>query len=574
MIKVKIPAQNPTANLRSYEEMRKSFSWSEATKAFTWSRTGKLNIVHEAIDRWTEKPDTKNRKALVFEKAGDIKTFSYADLRKLSCQWANMLVQHGFKTGERLFIFLDSCPEIYFAMLACARLGVLFCPLFPSLGFDELEERIEDAKPRGILTNPDLAEMLPYEAMKAVKHVFLTYGPKTGQFPGEVPIHGLPEKLSTHFPTRWLSGDTPLYLLYTSGSTGPPKGVVHAHHDMVGQLMTAKYVLDLTEGDILWAACDPAWVTGTVYGAFAPWLCGATSVVQADPFSASTWCRTLERHQVTIWYLTPGSISQLKEAGADLIRRYDFSALRHIAVVGEALAPELIYWFKKNFKLTPHDTWWMTETGMICIANFPSMTIKPGSMGKPVPGVYAAVIDENGAPLPNMTLGELVLKPGWPSMMAGLWHDETRYRAYFRLPGWFLTGDMAIKDEDGYYYHQGRTDDLMKIGVKLIGPYEIERALSRHPAVSEAAVISKTGRPGEPFLKAFITIKKGFTPSTRLNQEIKAFVKASLSSDVALSEIAFLDEIPRTRSGKLLRRVLRAQELGLPIGNPKEIRDV
>jgi acetyl-CoA synthetase len=342
---------------------------------------------------------------------------------------------------------------------------------------------------------------------------------------------------------------------------------------MVGYLMTARYVLDLREGDVLWTDSGPAWVTGTVYGLFAPWLCGVASVVQADPFSASTWYRTLERHKVTVWYESPGTMRRLKEAGEDLVHRYDLSHLRHIAVVGEALIPELIYWFKKNFELCPHDSWWMTETGMICLANFPSMDIKPGSMGRPVPGIEAAVVDENGNSLPPRSMGELALRPGWPSMMTDIWQDRVRYQEYFRLKGWFLTGDVAIQDEDGYFYHQGRTDDLIKVGVKLIGPYEIERALCRHPAVSEAAVISRGAHTGRPILKAFITIKGGFTSSIRLNQEIKAFLKANLSSEISIAEIAFLKELPKTRSGKLLRRALRTQEMGLPIGDPSNIKD-
>lgn len=572
MIKARIKAQNPRANLRSYDEIYKTFSWSEAEKIFSWHRTGKMNIAHESIDRWIGDPVKRNRKALIFEKAGEVKTYTCLDLKKISCQWANLLVRYGFETGDRLFILLPPCPEVYFAMLACARMGVIFCPLFSTLSYDELEDRIGNAKPRGILTHPDLIEQLPREIMGGVEHVFLTEGPLPGLFPGEVLLEGLPDKMSAQFVTRYLPGNTPLYLLYTSGSTGPPKGVIHSHRDMAGHLTTARYILDLQEDTILWTDCDPAWVTGTVYGAFAPWLCGATSVVQGDPFSASTWYRTLEKHQIAVWYKPPGRLRQLKKDGEDLVGRYDFSHLRHIATAGEVLEPDLIYWFKKNFNLSPHDTWWMTETGMICLANFPSADIKPGSMGKPVPGIEAAVIDEDGKPLPRLTMGELALKPGWPSMMTDIWQDKTRYQAYFRN-GWFLTGDMVIQDEEGYFYHQGRMDDLIKIGVKLIGPYEIERALCQHPAVSEAAVISKGATQGEHLLKAFVTINSGFVPSARLNQEIRAFVRASLSSEIALKEIAFLDEIPKTRSGKLLRRVLRTSELGLPIGDPSKIKD-
>jgi acetyl-CoA synthetase len=340
---------------------------------------------------------------------------------------------------------------------------------------------------------------------------------------------------------------------------------------MVGYLSTGRWVLDLTEQSVLWTDGDPAWVTGTAYGAFSPWLCGATSVIQGDPFSASSWYRTMERHKVAVWYTTPMTVRRLMEAGADLPGRYDFSNLRHIATVGETLVPELFYWVRENLKHSPHDTWWMTETGMICIANYPSQVIKPGSMGKPVPGVEAAVLDPKGEPLPILTLGELALKAGWPSMMRAIWKDDDRFNAYFRN-GWFSTGDMVIKDEDGYYYHEGRNDDLIKTGQSFIGPYEIEQVLCMHPAVAEAGVISKNLDRTKVICKAFVKVAKGYTASTRLNLEIRAFVKTNLHSEIPLGEIEFVAELPRTLSGKLLRRVLRARELGLPSGDPTKLQ--
>jgi len=268
-----------------------------------------------------------------------------------------------------------------------------------------------------------------------------------------------------------------------------------------------------------------------------------------------------------VWYTTPRTIRALTAAGEDLPKRYDLSHLRHIATVGAPLVPDLFYWVRKNLGHTPHDTWWMTETGMICIANFPAMDVKPGAMGKPVPGVTAAILDETGAPLPPLSMGELAVKVGWPSMMIDIWQDTARYRDYFRVEGWMLTGDMAVQDEEGYIYHQGRNDDLIKSGGdQVIGPYEIEHALTRHPAVSEAAVIAMGLEPGKCFsyLKAFIVPDRMVTPSVRLSLEIKNFVQANLSADVVIQEIVFMDELPKTASGKLLRRVLRAKELGLP----------
>lgn len=573
MIKATRPPENPNAIMASYAETYRDFSWTDMEKEFTWHETGNLNIAHEAVDRWAGQREKRDRKALIFEKAGTVLEFTFLQLREHSSRWANLLIEHGFAVGDRLFIFLPPCPEIYFAMLACARLGVIFSPLFPSLSFDELDVRLQNAKPKGIVTHPDLLERLPEHSMRLVESVFLAEGPKLGSFPGEVPVQSILQELPKRNSVRWVRGGTPLYLIYTSGSTGPPKGVVHAHQDMLGHLMTAQYVLNLTEESILWTDGDPGWVTGTVYGAFAPWLCGATSVIQGDRFAASTWYRTLERHSVSVWYTTPRIISGLMEAGDDLPGRYDFSRLQHIATAGETLSPEQLYWTEKTLRRAPHDTWWMTETGMICLGNFPSMHIKPGSMGRPVPGIEARVLDENGQPLPMMTMGELALRPGWPSMMTGIWHDAARYQGYYRFQDWFLTGDMVTMDEDGYFFHQGRNDDLLKIGDKFVGPYEIEQMLLLHPAIAEAVVISLGSMSGRTCVKGFVTVGSGFTPSARLNHEIKAFVKTNFSPELPLKEIEFMDELPKTRSGKLLRGVLRARKHGLPSRDTERLKD-
>ncbi len=573
MIKATIPPEDPDASMGNYTRTYRGFSWKEIEKEFSWHDTSDINIAHEAIDRWASNRDKRDRTALIFERAGTGDHYSYLELREHSSRWANLLIEHGFTAGDRLFIFLPPCPEIYFVMLACARLGVIFSPIYSTLGFDELEVRLQNAKPRGVVTHPDLVERLPEHCMNSVDWVFLTDGPKLNLFPGEILAQEVLGDLPKKSSVRWLRGGAPLFLIYTSGSTGPPKGVVHAHQDMLGHLMTAKYVLNISEGSVLWTDGDPGWITGTVYGAFAPWLCGATTVIQGDSFSASTWYRTLEKHRVSVWYTTPRTITRLMEAGDDLPGRYDFSSLRHVATVGETLGPEQFYWAKNTLKHSPHDTWWMTETGMICLANFASMSIKPGSMGRPVPGIEAAVLDEHGEIVPPMTMGELALRPGWPSMMTGIWQDAPRYQAYFRFRDWFLTGDMVTTDDDGYFYHQGRNDDLIKLGEKFVGPYEIEQILSLHPAVAEAVVISIGSVPGKIWVKGYVTIGEGFNPSARLNHEIKAFVKANFSPEIPLKDIEFLEEIPKTRSGKMLRRVLRAREHGLPSGDPSRLKE-
>ncbi|HTY24745.1 MAG TPA: AMP-binding protein [Desulfomonilaceae bacterium] len=575
MFKAVIPPENPDANLKSYKEAYANFSWEDIEKEFTWHETGDINMAYEAVDRWAENPDTAGRRALIFEKSDKVSEFTYLELKEISSQWANLFIECGFAVGDRMFIFMPSCPEYYFAMLACARLGIIFNAFFTTLGFDEIDVRLQNAKPRGIIVHPDMVERLPTHAMASVEYVFLTEGEGLGIFQREIAIKGVVGELPKRSQIKWLTRSTPFCLLYTtSGSTRPPKGVVHTHGAMVGHLATARYVLDVHERSVIWTdAGEPGWVTSIIYGAFAPWLCGATTVVQGDQFAASTWYRTLERHQVDVCYTTPRTITRLMEAGEDLPLRYNFSHLRHIATVGEVLSPEQFYWARHALKHSPHDTWWMTETGMICIANFPSMTIRPGSMGKPVPGVEAAVVDENGEPLPILTMGELALRPGWPSMMTAIWEDEERYRNYFRGENLFFTGDMVTKDEDGYYYHQGRNDDLIKVGQRDTGPYEVEQVLSLHQAVAEAVVISTSSPVGRTTFKAFLRLKSGYTSSNRLNLEIKNFVKANFSPDLPLSEIVFLDELPKTRSGIMLQRALMARELGLPIGDPRNLQE-
>jgi acetyl-CoA synthetase len=569
MLRAKLAPEDPQANLAAYEEARRNFSWAEAEREFSWSETGKLNIVHEAVDRWALDDTRRDHKALIFEKAGRAKEFTYGDLSAASSQWARQFMKHGLGEGDRVFIFLPSCPEVFFALLACARLGILFCVLFSSSSFDEIDARIRSARPEGLVTHPDLAERLPPQAMACVEHVFLTGGGVLGLYPSEIVVEEELKGFHTDPVITWVSGDTPLFLIYTtSGTAGPPKAVVHAHRSMVGHVATARHVLDVRDDTVLWTdAGEPGWVTGIVYGLFAPLLCGITSVVQGDQFSASTWYRTLERYMVSVWYTTPRTISRLMEAGDDVPGRYDLTSLRHVATVGEVLSPEQFYWARRILKHSPHDTWWMTETGMICIANFPWMSIKPGSMGKPVPGIEAAVVNDQGQPVSEYTMGELALRPDWPALMTALWDDETLYRHHFRFGGWFVTGDMVTTDEEGYYYFDGRNDDLIKVGIRDMGPYELEQILGLHQAVAEAKVIAVRGLDGKANFRAFVRVKDGFTPSKRLNLEIRNFVRASFSPEIPLSEIVFMDELPRARSGIPLRSMLIAKERGLPTGS-------
>ncbi len=577
MIKARIPAQNPdTANLFHYDKARASFSWEAAEKPFFPDGPDQCNIVRASIDRWADNPDTRNHPALVFESGNNRQAWTFGQLHAISCQWARMLDAYGFGKGDRFMVFMPACPETWFAMAACARTGVVFCPVFPTSTLYEVEVRVRGISPRGVLTTPDLAEKLPLADTAGFDVLFLRKGPAPGLFPNEVIAGDMAGQMPSDRSVSLFPRHTPLYMIFTSGSARPPKGIVHAHGDMAGIHQTAYWVLDLKPDTTLWADADPAWVTGTVYGAYAPWLHGITSVMAGGAFSAADRYHILEKNRVSVWYTTPRVLANLMAAGEDLPARYDLTALRHIATVGAPLVPDLIYWCRTHLKQTPHDGWWMTETGVACIANIPGLDIKPGSVGRPLPGMKAAILDEEGNPLPPLSIGEMALKPGWPGMMTGIFSDPDRYGAYFSESGWFLTGDIALEDEEGYFYHHGRYDDLLKTGDnKLIGPFEIEQLLCMHPAVAEAAVIAKGTHSGagDSHLKAFILPSQGYIPSTRLSYEIKAFLKGNLAADLVVEDVEFVESLPRTLSGKLLRRVLRARELGLPGGESKNMKD-
>ncbi|MDY6824914.1 MAG: AMP-binding protein [Thermodesulfobacteriota bacterium] len=574
MIKARIPAQNPDANLTDYDRARQAFDWSAVEAKFPSLVAGRTNIIAESIDKWANDETTAANTAMIFERYGAASTLRYRDLKAMSSRWAALFTEHGFLPGDRMLILLPPCREFFYAMAACARAGIVFCPLFASAGFYEIEACVHDITPRGIITSADLIDKVPSECAEAAGRIYITAEPP-GHYGNEVALQDAAAAMPTDVPALMLPPEGPLYIVYTSGSTRPPKGVVHCHRDMVGIIASARWALDLHPDDIVWTDADPAWVTGTVYAAFAPWLLGVTSLVSEDPFSAANGYRLLETHRVNVWYTTPRTVRTLMEAGEDLPTRYDLTAIRHIACVGAPLMPDLFYWVKKNIRCNPHDTWWMSETGIICIANLPALDIKPGAMGMPLPGIDAAVLDENGDPLPALSLGELALKPEWPGMMTGVWNNLERFEGYFN-GDWFLTGDIALVDEEGYFYHQGRNDDILKTSEnRTIGPFEIEKALCFHPAVAEAAVISKgiDLEKGTSCLKAYVTLKKGYIASTRLSQEIRMFLRGNLSPDICITDISFADELPKTRSGKLLRRVLRAWELGLPGGDAAKMND-
>jgi acetyl-CoA synthetase len=388
--------------------------------------------------------------------------------------------------------------------------------------------------------------------------------------PDAVDLLGLMRRAGEDFTIPPTSEDDPALLHFTSGTTGTPRGAVHVHRAVLAHHVTGKIALDLRDEDIFWCTADPGWVTGTSYGIIAPLTNGVTSLVDEGDFDAERWYRTLQDERVTVWYTAPTAIRMLMKAGPELPRRFDLSSLRFVASVGEPLNPEAVIWGADVLGLPIHDNWWQTETGGIMIANLPAMDIRPGSMGRPLPGVEAAVVRHDGAEVELIETpgeqGELALRPGWPSMFRAYLNDEARYRRCF-AGGWYLTGDLVRRDSDGYYWFIGRADDVIKTSGHLVGPFEVESVLLEHPAVAEAAVIGKPDPMAGEIVKAFVSLKEGYTASDELGQTLRGFARQRLGTAVAPKELAFLPSIPRTRSGKIMRRLLKARELGLPEGD-------
>jgi len=564
-------------NLKSYDEATKTHDWEEVKKNFSWSTTGKVNMAYECIDKHCES-GLRNKVALIYDSDDRKEEYTFEDLRLQSNKFANVLKKYGIKKGDRVFIFMPRGPELYIALMGILKVGAIAGPLFEAFMKDAVKDRMEDSEACMIITTPALKGRIPVWELPALKYV-MTVGEEEAQ-PWEAEFEGEDifyekemEEASDEFDIEWVDLEDPTLLHYTSGSTGKPKGVIHVHAAMVGHYQTGRWVLDLKPDDVYWCTADPGWVTGTSYGIFAPWLNGVTNLIKGGRFGVEKWYRTIQDHEVTVWYSAPTAFRLIMAAGEEATKDFDLSTLRHICSVGEPLNPEVIYWGMKAYNLVIHDTWWMTETGMQMICNYPSMPVKPGSMGRPMPGTEAAIIDDGGNVLPPLSMGNLALKKGWPSMMRGIWKNEEKYRSYFEHDPWYISGDSAYMDEEGYFFFQGRIDDVIKTAGERVGPFEVESALVEHPAVAEAGVIGKPDPIRGAIIKAFVSLRPGFEPSDELKEEIIKFVKTNLAAHAKPREIEFMDKLPKTRSGKIMRRVLKAKELGLPTGDLSTLAD-
>jgi acetyl-CoA synthetase len=563
-------------NLEDYARTCSAFSWETARSMLSGLPGARgLNIAHEAVDRHAQGPLAGKTALRFLPRDGAARDVSYAELSELSNRFANALRELGVGKGERVFALAGRIPELYVAALGTLKNGSVFCPLFSAFGPEPIRTRLERGDARVLVTTESLYARKVASlraALPKLEHVLLAARQPGSAAPLET--HDLGPLLARSSPRFEIpptdAGDMAL-LHFTSGTTGAPKGAVHVHGAVLAHHATALYALDLHPDDTFWCTADPGWVTGTSYGIVAPLTHGVTSLVDEADFDAERWYATLEKQRVTNWYTAPTAVRMLMKVGAELPRRFDLSRLRFVSSVGEPLNPEAVVWGQEALGLPIHDNWWQTETGGIMIANFASQEIRPGSMGRPLPGIDAAIVqrarDGGVTELRDPdTVGELALRPGWPSMFRGYLHDEERYRKCF-AGGWYLSGDLARRDRDGYFWFVGRADDVIKSSGHLIGPFEVESVLMEHPAVIEAAVIGKPDPVAGEIVKAFVVLRASHSASPALAREITGFARSRLGAAVAPKELEFRDGVPKTRSGKILRRLLRARELGLPEGD-------
>ncbi|MCM3587902.1 acetate--CoA ligase [Mesobacillus maritimus] len=567
-----LPALQGQFNLQNYQDTYNNFNWQDVEKNFSWHDTGKVNMAHEAIDRHADGP-RKNKIALYYQDGTRKEKYTFKEMKEYSNQAGNVFKNYGdVEKGDRVFIFMPRSPELYFAVLGAIKLGAIVGPLFEAFMEGAVRDRLQDSEAKVLVTTPELLKRVPVDELPALQHIFLVGDQveETGKYQD---FKKKMSQASKSLQVEWVDRTDGLILHYTSGSTGKPKGVLHVHNAMIQQYQTAKWVLDLKEEDIYWCTADPGWVTGTSYGIFGPWLTGTSNVIVGGRFSPEAWYGMIEEYGVTVWYSAPTAFRMLMGAGDEVIKRFNLSSLRHILSVGEPLNPEVVRWGMKVFSLRIHDTWWMTETGAQLICNYPCLEIKPGSMGKPIPGVKAAIVDDRGEELPPFRMGNLAIKKGWPSMMATIWNNEQKYESYFMPGDWYVSGDSAYMDDEGYFWFQGRIDDVIMTSGERVGPFEVESKLLEHPAVAEAGVIGKPDPVRGEIIKAFIALIDGHEPTDGLKEEIRQFVKQGLAAHAAPREIEFREKLPKTRSGKIMRRVLKAWELDLPTGDLSTMED-
>jgi len=562
-------ATKSSSNMPDYSTARASFSWDKSRAELAGLPDGALNIAHEAVDRHLAEGRGDQVAIRWIAKSGVRTDLSYADLARETSRFANVLRELGLKKGDKVYSLLGRTPELYIAALGTLKAGCVFCPLFSAFGPEPIQSRLEIGGGTVLITSAALYKRKVKnirDSLPTLREVILI----DAEVEGCRDYRALMTSAASDFETAPMQPEDMALLHFTSGTTGKPKGVVHVHGAVVAHRETGRLALDLRAGDIYWCTADPGWVTGTSYGIIAPLTLGVTMIIDEAEFEAARWYDILETEKVNVWYTAPTAIRMLMKSGRELPDAHDFKALRFMASVGEPLNPEAVIWGNEVFGMPFHDNWWQTETGGIMIANYASMDVKPGSMGKPLPGIEAGIVEVTDAGAQEITkpqaIGELALRPGWPSMMRTYLGQQARYEKSFR-DGWYLSGDLAMRDKDGYYWFVGRSDDVIKSAGHLIGPFEVESALMEHPAVAEVGVIGIPDETAGEIVKAYIALKPGFEPGDELQLELLGHARKRLGPAVAPKEIAFRQNLPKTRSGKIMRRLLKARELGLPEGD-------
>jgi acetyl-CoA synthetase len=565
------------SNIGSYDERIKNFSWNSAEKELGYEAGGDINIGWYCSDRICGMGKA-DKTALIWEGTGrESRRYTFDDIRLAGNTIGSFLRSLGIADGDRVCLFMDKIPELYLGFLGILKIGAIAQPLFSAFGDESLFVRLENAQTSAIITQRKHVSKVRkiLDRMPFLKHIIIVDHDGKKELREREIAFSLDEAKPVEnleiFPT---TAESPSVLHYTSGTTGQPKGVKHVHYSLISQYLTGKWVLDLRDDDVYWCTADPGWVTGTSYGIIAPWSLGATQAVMDAGFSADAWYKFIERQKVTVWYSAPTAIRSLMKAGDDIVTEHDLSSLRHILSVGEPLNAEAVIWSEKMFGMPFLDTYWQTETGSMMITNFPGMKVKPGSMGKAFPGITATVLDQNDfTPITDPgTVGLIAFRPGWPAMMRTYWNNEETYKSKFKN-GWYLSGDRSSIDAEGYFWFVGRDDDVINTAGHLVSPFEVESALLEHEAVAESAVVAKPDEVNMEVVKAFVTLKPGFEPNVDLELKIMNFIRKKLSPLAMPQEIEYMDQLPKTRSGKIMRRLLHAKEWGEELGDTSTLED-
>lgn len=590
-----------------WAEKAEQFEWfqqwdevlDESNKPFyKWFVNGKINLTYNAVDRWLD-TDKRNQVAILYtNERGHERKITYYELYREVNKLANAFKNLGVKKGDRVSMYLPMCPELLISMLACARIGAIHSVVYSGLSVGAFVERINDAKAKVLLTadgtfrrgkvidlkkisDEAILQCPSVETVVVVKHTGTPI--EISELSGrEIFYERLIEGEPAECEPEPMDSEDPLFILYTSGSTGKPKGVLHTTAGyMVGVATTTKYIFDIHNDDLWWCTGDIGWITGHSYAIYGPLLLGTTTLIYEgapDYPDPGVWWSIIEKYGVTKFYTAPTAIRHLMRFGSKYTRLYNLSSLRILGTVGEPINPEAWMWFYKNIgkeKAPIMDTWWQTETGMHLISPLPSAPLKPGSATMAFPGIDADIVDEDGNSVPLGKGGYLVIKNPWPSMFRTLYKDEQRFQDVYwnQIPGVYKAGDMARKDEDGYFWIQGRSDDVLKIAGHRVGTAEVESAFVSHPAVAEAAVIGKADPVKGQVIKAFLILKEGYQLKTKLIEDLKKHVRYELGPVAVLGEIEQVETLPKTRSGKIMRRVLRARENGEDVGDTSTLEE-